>query len=299
MSKLLINETPLQFLPTLALALGGERPAIALQQLHYMLVTPRMSEIRNGRRWVRASYAQWQDEFFSCWSVWTIQRIFADLRARGLVLYAQHEIDGGDATGSVSIDYEALESLPHVALSATCHVAGSLVDHVADSATSTYKEKEKEDSRKKKHQLQPDPANPAAAPNAPRKRKSKKPPAPEPDPITAELLSHFAVNAHREIMGVLLDAFAMRQIIAAVPAPADEPKWRAFLTDWRLHLKWQRDNIAAQLDRWRQWDAIQAKGGALINNGNTQSAGVADSWLAAAAAIGMDVDAMKEPANGI
>ena len=113
MSKLLINETPLQFLPTLARALGGERPAIALQQLHYMLMTPRMSEIRDdGRRWVRASYAQWRDEFFSCCSVWTIQRIFTDLRASGHVLYAQFEIDNGDATGFMTIDYERLESTP-------------------------------------------------------------------------------------------------------------------------------------------------------------------------------------------
>jgi hypothetical protein len=290
MSKLLINETPLQFLPTLALALGGERPAIALQQLHYMLMTPRMSETREGRRWVRASYAQWQDEFFPCWSVWTIQRIFADLRARGLVLYEQHEIETGDATGSVSIDYEALESLPHVALSATCHVADSVVDHVAVSATSTYRE---EDSKKNKKKLllQPDPANPAAAPNARRRRKTHSAPAIEQKPITAEMLSHFAVAAHREIMGVLLDSFCMEQIMQAV---TDGSRWREVLTDWRLHPRWHRDNISGQLDKYKTWGTTPA-GQPATKQGAPD---VAESWLDAARAAGMDVDAMQGETNG-
>ena len=227
-----------------------------MQQLHYMLATPRMSEARNGRRWVRASYAEWCQEFFTCWSTWTTQRIFSDLRARGLVLYEQFEIEAGDATGYMSIDYEALESLPHVALSATCHVADFVVDHVADSATSTIRKKERGKGKQQQKQLQPDSGNPRAAPNTPRRRRRKTAPPPAAQPITDAMLNHFAVKAHREIMGVLLDAFCMEQIAARA---TDETSWREFLTDWRLHPNWNRDNIAAQLDRYSRWSEIKAQ----------------------------------------
>lgn len=80
---------------------------------------------------------------------------------------------------------------------------------------------------------------------APRKRKTE--PAPAQASITPEMLNHFAVAAHREIMGVLLDAFCMNQIISKV---TDEARWREVLTGWRLRPNWKRDNIAGQLDRY-------------------------------------------------
>jgi hypothetical protein len=89
---------------------------------------------------------------------------------------------------------------------------------------------------------------------APRKRKSAAPPAQT--AITQEMLSHFAVSAHREIISVLLDAFCAEQIIGRV---TDEARWREVLTDWRLHPAWKRDNIAGQLDRYDNWPAIKAQ----------------------------------------
>lgn len=92
--------------------------------------------------------------------------------------------------------------------------------------------------------------------NQPPPRKSRKVQPPAQPTITHEQLSHFAVSAHREIMGVLLDAFCMAQIIAKV---SDEARWREVLTDWRLHPKWQRDNIAGQLDRYARWGEIKVQ----------------------------------------
>lgn len=89
---------------------------------------------------------------------------------------------------------------------------------------------------------------------APRQSRKVQPPA-QPT-ITHEQLSHFAVVAHREIMGVLLDAFCVSQIIAKV---GDETAWRECLTDWRLHAGWKRDNIAGQLDRYASWGAVKAQ----------------------------------------
>lgn len=89
---------------------------------------------------------------------------------------------------------------------------------------------------------------------APRKSKTAQPAAQA--TITPAQLSHFAVSAHREIMGVLLDAFCMEQIISKV---TDESAWRECLTDWRLHPAWKRDNIAGQLDRYARWAEIKAQ----------------------------------------
>lgn len=87
-------------------------------------------------------------------------------------------------------------------------------------------------------------------------RKRKIAEAPAQATITPEQLSHFAVSAHREIMGVLLDAFVVQQIIAKV---TDETAWRECLTDWRLHTNWRTDNIAGQLDRYARWGEIKAQ----------------------------------------
>jgi hypothetical protein len=104
----------------------------------------------------------------------------------------------------------------------------------------------------------------------PRKRKSVQ--APAQASITPDMLSHFAVSAHREIMGVLLDAFCMTQIIGKV---SDEARWREVLTDWRLHPTWKRDNIAGQLDRYLNFDAAPKGAPALREAASSQLTGAA------------------------
>lgn len=48
MSKLLINEQPLQFLPTLAKVLGNSDKALILQQIQYWLNNPKVEGAGNG-----------------------------------------------------------------------------------------------------------------------------------------------------------------------------------------------------------------------------------------------------------
>lgn len=115
---------------------------------------------------------------------------------------------------------------------------------------------------------------------APRKTKTAQPPA-QPT-ITPEQLSHFAVSAHREIMGVLLDAFCVQQIIARV---TDEAAWRECLTDWRLNPRWRHDNIAGQLDRYARWGEIKTQAAApplrqLTPAGATGAARIAEETFA-------------------
>lgn len=297
MSKLLINETPLQFLPTLALALGGERPAIAIQQLHYMLVTPRMSEERKGRRWVRASYAQWQEEFFPCWSEQIIRRVFTDLRNQGVVIYAQHEIASGDATGYMSIDYNALESLPHVALSATCpvtdhvsksntsHVSGSSIDHVSDSDTSSISKKRGKEKRERGASR---PARPTVeAPASLKNQKSPNSKRPgwmgpvEPDPRISAWRA-FTTNA--PLNKVQEDAILTQVTDCAL--------WESILKKAMLYHS--RANVAKFLDYYAAGDVPVF--GEVKGAGGTKTT-AAQSWLNAAKMAGWDVEGMEAHGN--
>lgn len=109
MSKLLINEPPLQVLPSLAVAIGLDE-AIALQQLHYWLNNPK-SEGRvdeSGVKWVYNTYAEWKEKDFPFWSEDKIQRVFLDLEKIGLVISAQLDAKKRDMRKFYRIDYGAL-----------------------------------------------------------------------------------------------------------------------------------------------------------------------------------------------
>jgi hypothetical protein len=74
-AALLIEEPPLQVLPSLA-ALIGLNEAIFLQQLHWRLRASKHR--RDGRTWVYNTYDDWHREF-PFWSVRTIRRIISNL----------------------------------------------------------------------------------------------------------------------------------------------------------------------------------------------------------------------------
>lgn len=105
MSKLLINEQPLQVIPSLAKAIGLNE-AIFLQQLHYFL---RISKNHaEGRSWVYNTIKDWQVEF-SFWSLKTVQRTIENLELSGLVLSTdKFNKMKMDKTKWYSIDYEKL-----------------------------------------------------------------------------------------------------------------------------------------------------------------------------------------------
>lgn len=101
-SKLLIEEPPLQVVPTLAVRLGLNE-AIALQQLHYALRTidSRATEL-DGVRWLRAEMTFWT-ETFPWWSEATIQRVWKALRDRHIV-----QSKRGREANVYTIDYTEL-----------------------------------------------------------------------------------------------------------------------------------------------------------------------------------------------
>jgi len=112
--KLLINEPPLQVLPTLAEIIGLSE-AIFLQQLHYWLVmaenNDRLGKKHNGRWWVYNSAEEWQQKNFRFWTVRTVQRISARLRDYGLILTENLNENTYDRTLWYTIDYSRLDTI--------------------------------------------------------------------------------------------------------------------------------------------------------------------------------------------
>jgi hypothetical protein len=107
MSKLLIDEPPLQVLPSLALKIGLEE-SIFLQQLHYWL---RKSTYEHSeRKWIFNSYESWQKQF-PFWSKKTVQRIILSLKSKKILLTGSFNKVALDKTKWYSIDYNSLEKL--------------------------------------------------------------------------------------------------------------------------------------------------------------------------------------------
>jgi hypothetical protein len=106
-SRLLIDESPLQVLPSLAVAIGLNE-ALVLQQVHYWLKSSK-HEV-DGRRWIYNTLEAWHTQF-PFFSVSTIRRTLISLRERGLLLSANHNEAQTDRTLWYSIDYAVLESL--------------------------------------------------------------------------------------------------------------------------------------------------------------------------------------------
>lgn len=81
MSKLLINEPPLQVLPTLAKEIGLNE-AIALQQLHYWL---NHGIWHKGSKWIYKPIYKWQQQDFPFWSERTVRNVFNSLKKQNLI----------------------------------------------------------------------------------------------------------------------------------------------------------------------------------------------------------------------
>lgn len=111
MSKLLINEPPLQVLPSLALKIGLNE-AMVLQQIHYWISNPRVGKQWEGRNYIRNSVRQWKEENFPFWSEATIKRALTSLRENGILITTDSlNFADFDATLWYTIDYDVLESV--------------------------------------------------------------------------------------------------------------------------------------------------------------------------------------------
>ncbi|MFL4557729.1 hypothetical protein ACH19I_14225 [Yersinia kristensenii] len=107
MSSLLIKESPLQVLPSLA-CVAGLNEAIVLQQIHYWL---NMSQhFYDGRRWVYNSLSGWAEQF-PFWSESTLKRAIANLEKQKLVISGNYNRDSRDRTKWYTINYALLNEI--------------------------------------------------------------------------------------------------------------------------------------------------------------------------------------------
>lgn len=152
MSKLLINEPPLQVLPTLAKAIGLNE-AIILQQIHFLT---QYGKSKAGHKWVAKTATEW-GEIFPFWSVVTIRRALANLRTTGLVeATGEHNKANYDKTLWYRVNYPALDALEATptpkAYDQNDHRANDQIDHSLGSDqidhSNTYKKTNKEEEEK-------------------------------------------------------------------------------------------------------------------------------------------------------
>lgn len=103
--SLLIQEPPLQVLPSLAVKVGLNE-AIVLQQIHYWLL--KSNNVRDGHRWVYNSYSEWNKQF-PFWSRNTLIRTFNRLEKQGYLISANYNKAKFDKTKWYRIDYQRLD----------------------------------------------------------------------------------------------------------------------------------------------------------------------------------------------
>jgi hypothetical protein len=105
-SRLLIDEPPLQVLPSLATEIGLNE-SIFVQQLHYWLGSPHAKEIE-GKKWVYNTYGAWNEQF-PFWSYDTVKRVITALeKAEVIETTARFNVRSGDRTKWYTINYEKL-----------------------------------------------------------------------------------------------------------------------------------------------------------------------------------------------
>jgi hypothetical protein len=107
-SKLLINEPPLQLLPTLAEAIGLNE-ALVLQQLHYHSLRSK------DDGWVQRALRQWAADDFKFWSMPTFERAIRALRDAGLIEIETVAVLGGSGgsrrEARIRVVHQALDAL--------------------------------------------------------------------------------------------------------------------------------------------------------------------------------------------
>jgi len=109
-TKLLINEPPLQALPSLAVKIGLNE-ALMLQQIHYWIINPLNTNLHESKVWITRTYTQWQKEF-PFWCTKTIGFTILRLERMGLLTSTDALNESwSNRSKSYTINYEELSKL--------------------------------------------------------------------------------------------------------------------------------------------------------------------------------------------
>jgi hypothetical protein len=108
-NRLLMPDSPLQVLPTLAVKIGLNE-AIVLQQVHYWVSNELNKNLKDGRKWVYNTYVQWRKQF-PFWSYDTIKRTIQSLESKNLLITERLNSALTDRTKWYTVNYEELDKL--------------------------------------------------------------------------------------------------------------------------------------------------------------------------------------------
>lgn len=107
--QLLTTDPPIMIVPALAKTLGIPEAAI-LQHIHDMSQQPDCGVINDGYKWIDHTLEQWHSKL-SCWSLSTLERAIAKLKARGLIHIARLNPHKFTRTNYYRIDYQKLADI--------------------------------------------------------------------------------------------------------------------------------------------------------------------------------------------
>ncbi|MFY0518799.1 DnaD domain protein [Lysinibacillus sp. UGB7] len=105
--NLLINESPLQVLPTLAVKIGLNQ-ALVLQQMYYWLRIAK--NYRDGHKWIYKTLEDWHKEF-PFWSKSTLERTIRKLEEQQLIVVGHYNRLKMDRTKWYRLNQEAIADL--------------------------------------------------------------------------------------------------------------------------------------------------------------------------------------------
>ena len=112
-NKLLFDTQPLVVIPELAVAIGLDE-AIVLQQIHYWCHLNEKARsnyhYRDGYYWVYNSMPKWNEQF-PWYKKSKLERTFASLKEKGLIIIANYNARAMDRTNWYRVDYDALQRI--------------------------------------------------------------------------------------------------------------------------------------------------------------------------------------------
>lgn len=128
MTKLLISETPLIVLPSLAKTIGLNE-ALVLQQVHFWIAQS-MNEY-DGHKWMYRTDDQWIEEF-SFWSASTLRRTVSSLKKLGLIRVEKLARHFGGNSFDQKKYYTVIYSVVETLNLKPAHSASSQIDQLED-----------------------------------------------------------------------------------------------------------------------------------------------------------------------
>lgn len=280
MSNLLINEPPLQVLPSLATSIncalndrlpdgkyssGGLNEAIVLQQIHYWIENVKTTgRVIDGEKWIYNSIASWGDNF-PFWGENTIRRTLQNLEMIGLVK-SRKDLNKIkiDQTKWYTINYNALSSLPFTNNHKPFTQNGQMdcpnwvngLPILGKPIPETTSENTSETTKEEGGEPLPPPPTEIKKPATPKKEKTPKPPKP------ASVIIYRKIT-HRYPPG------AMDTVIEA--AVGNEPGalefWRQVVLGY-IGQGWNPANINGMIEFYKRGE-VPSKPKAFNGNGNS------------------------------